>query len=555
MNDLYKLLDHAIKLHGSGDLTGAEQLYTGILSADSTNFTALHLLGVIRAQQGRNAEALPLMEAAIRSNPRSASALTNRGNVLMSLGRQQEALESYDGSLALQADAETLFNRAVALQALCRFQESVAAYDALLSQRPDHAQAWANRGNALHELRRYPEALASYDQALRAMPANAQILTNRSISLWMMNDFLPALENVDQALRIDPRQAGAWSHRGNVLRALDRPDEALASFDHAIALNREDADAYLNKSYCLLLAGRWQEGWPLFEWRKRLPVPVEFKTFAQPLWTGKENLGDKTLFCYVGQGLGDTIQFFRYCALAQDRGAHVILAPQTSLMRLLKRGHPGVELIPQDEIPPHFDYHLPLMSLPLAFHTIVDSIPETGPYLEAEAPKVREWSTKIGDRGFKIGIVWRGNDRGMLRGKNFSPVLLGKIAKLPGVRLLSLQKDATAEELSSTAPAIEALGAFDQGSDAFIDSAAVMRNLDLVITADTAIAHLAGALGVRTWIALQYLPDWRWLLGRSDTPWYRSVTLYRQPRQGDWAGVFDQMERDLAALLPNMEAS
>jgi hypothetical protein len=367
-----------------------------------------------------------------------------------------------------------------------------------------------------------------------------------------MGDFASALESADRALGLNPHLAAGWSHRGNVLRALNRSDEALDSFDRAIALDPGDADAHLNKSYCLLLAGRWREGWPLFEWRKRLPVPVESKIFSQPLWTGKENLSGKTLFCYAGQGLGDTLQFFRYCALAQACGAHVILAPQNVLARLLKGANPAVEIIDQNAVPAAFDYHLPLMSFPLAFGTEVETVPDSGPYLRAEPEKVQAWRALIGDRGFRIGVAWRGNERGMMRGKSFPPALLEKLARLPGVRLISLQKDIPQQEMRSVLPALpmETLGdGFDRGPDAFIDSAAVMRNLDLVISSDTAIAHIAGAMGVKTWIALKHLPDWRWLLNRADTPWYRTMTLYRQRAEGDWVGVFDQMTSALAAKL------
>ena len=584
--DFYQLLDQAIKLHASGDLTAAERLYANILSADPSNFTALHFLGVLRAQQGRNSEAQRLIEAAIKSNPRSASALTNYGNVLIALGRHQDALESYNRALALQWDPVTLngkatalqklgrfddalesydraiaakpdyaeahYNRGNILQALGRFDEAIASYDAILALDPGHADAWTNRGNVLAELRRYAEALESHDRARKSKPNDPRILGNRSIALWNMGHHAQALESADLALSIDPGLAFLWSHRGNVLRAMGRPDDALESFDRAISLDGGDAQSRLNKSYCLLLAGRWKEGWPLFEWRKRLPVPVESRNFAHPLWTGKEDLRGKILFCYAGQGLGDTVQFFRYCALLRERGAHVILAPQKSLMRLLGAADPCVTLIDENAVPEHFDYHSPLMSLPLAFGTTAETIPGGGAYLSAEPAKVREWGAAIGEGAFKIGISWRGNERGTIRGRSFPLSLFEKLARLPGIRLISLQKDATDAERDSVFPDlnIESLGGkFDNGPDAFVDSAAVIQNLDLVITADTAIAHIAGALGKQTWIALQHLPDWRWLSDRADTPWYRSVTLYRQPAPGDWPGVFDQMERALALLL------
>ena len=578
------LYDQAIERHQSGDLVRAEYLYLEILKSDPRHFAACHMLGILRAQQGRSAEALTLIETAINANPRSADARTNLGNVLIALGRYQEALASFDKSLALQTDpitlnskgsvlhrigrldealecyeqaiarspryAEAAGNRANTLLDLERYLDAIAAYDKALLLEPGNARAWSSRGNALQQLEQYAQAVQSYDQALKISPDDAHTLSNRSISLWSGGSFAAALKSADLALAINPLLAPTWSHRGNVLRALGCPQDALGSYDRAISLDGDSAEAHLNKSYCLLLAGRWREGWPLFEWRKRLDVPIAARTFRQPLWTGTQDLGGKTLFTYAEQGLGDTIQFFRYCALARSRGAQVVLAAQNGLVRLLNAA--GVTVTDIDAVPPHFDYHIALMSLPLAFSTVVENVPAAQSYLKAEPDKAREWAATIGKHGFKIGIAWRGDDRGARKGRSFPLTSLEKLARLPDVRLISLQKDATEAELRTGAPGmnLEILGdRLDRGPDAFIDTAAIMQNLDLVITADTSIAHLAGALGVRTWIALKHLPDWRWPTDRADSPWYPSVILYRQAAEGDWASVFDQMEPSLAGLL------
>ncbi len=583
---LQALYEEALGSHRRGDLATAERLYRQLLEAAPAGFPARHMLGVLCAQQGRNEEAAALIAAAVKANPRSADALTNYGNVLNALGRHEEALASFDSALALGADptalnnkgsvlhklgrfdealdcyaraialrpsyAEAHFNRANTLSGMGRFEEAVAQYDKAIAAAPHYAEAMNKRGVALHELSRFAEAVAAFDQALALRPGDAQTLSNRSVSLWSSGKFAEALASADSALAADPLLAPTWSHRGNVLRALERPQEALDSYDRAIALDPDYAQAHLNKSYCLLLAGRWREGWPLLEWRKRLPVPVGARTYPQPLWTGTEDLRGKTLFVHAEQGLGDTIQFFRYCALVRERGAQVIFAPQKGLARLLKSAGSGVTLIDHDAVPPHFDYHIPLMSLPLAFHTTVETIPATNAYLKAEAAKVEEWAGIAARPGFKVGISWRGNERGTMRGRSFPLEALGKLAQLPGLRLISLQKDASEHERQAIAPKLnlEILdGGFDSGPDAFIDTAAIIQQLDLVITADTSIAHLAGALGVPTWIALKHLPDWRWLTDRADTPWYPSVTLYRQKAEGDWASAFDAMQLSLAALL------
>ncbi len=579
--------DQAVAAHRRGDLGQAERLYRQVLEAAPGSFPACHMLGVLRAQQGRNAEAAALIETAIKANPRSAAALTNYGNVLSSLGHYPEALASFDKALALQADPIALNNKGSILHKIGRFDEALRCYEGAIAMQPHYAEAYYNRGNTLfdvgrlgdavadydkaieaapqyadaitkrgvtlHALSRFEEAIAAFDRVLEIRPDDAETLSNRSISLWSSGKFSQALKSADLALAKNSRLAPTWSHRGNVLRALGRPEEALNSYDQAIALDSGNAEAHLNKSYCLLLAGRWREGWPLFEWRKRLPVPLAARTFGQPLWTGGEELRGKTLFTYAEQGLGDTIQFFRYCELVRSRGAHVILAAQKGLVRLLKTASPGVTVMDLDAVPAHFDYHIPLMSFPLALDTVVENVPAGGPYLTAEFGKVQEWSGIIGKHGFKIGIAWRGDERGAMRGRSFPLTSFEKLAKLPGVRLISLQKGATEPELRTPGMNIEILDRFDNGPDAFIDTAAIMQSLDLVITADTSIAHLGGALGRQTWVALKHLPDWRWLADKTDSPWYRTVTLYRQPAEGDWTSVFDQMASSLATLLQSRE--
>ena len=404
--------DQAVAAHRSGDLRLAEKLYRQLLDAAPASFPASHMLGVLCAQQGRNQEAAALIETAIRANPRSAAALTNYGNVLSCLGRYPQALASFDQALALQPDPIALNNKGSVLHRMGRFDEALACYARAIAMQPHYAEAHYNRGNTqfeigqleealdsydkaiaaapqysdamnkrgvtLHARSQFKEAIAAFDQALMIRPDDAQALSNRSISLWSSGDFADALKSADLALAMDPLLAPTWSHRGNVLRALGRPQEALDSYDHAISLDSDNAESYLNKSYCLLLAGKWREGWPLFEWRKRLCVPVAARTFRQPLWTGKEDLTGKTLFSYAEQGLGDTIQFFRYCEAVRSRGAHVILAAQNGLVRLLKTANTGVAVVDHDAVPPHFDYHIPLMSFPLAFNTTVENVPAGG---------------------------------------------------------------------------------------------------------------------------------------------------------------------------------
>ncbi len=545
---LQALFDQALGFHQHGHLAEAERLYRLVLNGVPRHFGALHMLGVACAQQDRHAEALALIGAALESRPGDALALTNHGNVLAALGRFSEALNRHDESLAAAPDnADAWNNRGNALKGLDRPQEALASYDRALALRPGFADALSNRGTVLHQMGRSDDALASFAGALAADPAHVGALYNRGHVLHDAGRLEEAVAGYDHLLTIAPGHADALANRALCLTGLGRVDEALDCFDRAIAADPGHAEAHFNKGLCLMLAGRLDEGLPLYEWRKKLPVPVEARTYAQPLWTGAEDIAGKTLFVHIEQGLGDTIQFYRYAAQAAARGAKVVLAVQDRLLRLLASAAPAVRLIGYRREPEAFDYHIPLMSLPLALG--IEYRPIALPYLRAEPERVKMWRERIGAKGLRIGVGWEGN-RTVAggAGRAFPPSALAGIARIAGVRLIGLQKDAAAGDLA--AAGIESPGAdFDAGPDAFLDSAAVMENLDLVIGPDATIAHLAGALGRPVWIALKHVPEWRWGLAGEDCPWYPDARLFRQKTDGDWASVFSEMEAQIGAMM------
>jgi hypothetical protein len=346
--------------------------------------------------------------------------------------------------------------------------------------------------------------------------------------------------DLDAALILKPDYVEAHYNRGNVLRDLTRLDEAKESFDRATAIDPIFAPAYRNKAFCALLQGDFAQGLPLYEWRKRLNPPIEARFYPQPLWTGREDIQGKTVFTYVEQGLGDTIQFYRFVAPLLTRGARVVLSVQDGLLRLLEHATPRVELAGTNAVPASFDYHIPLTSLPLALGLTVESIPDPGPYLQADPSRTAQWADRMGKKGFKIGISWQGARAGVTS-RSMPLAHFRGLSRIPGVRLISLQKGFGSEQLAGQSW-VEILEGLDGGPNAFLDSAAAIANLDLVITLDSALAHLAGALGRPVWVALKHVPDWRWFLGRNDSPWYSSMRLFRQAREGDWAGVFAEME-------------
>jgi len=576
------LLDQAARCLQNGDLWGAESLCRQMIQRQPC-FEAYVQLGVLLAWRGQSPEAAATFEQALRLKPDNPAVLFHYGNSLYALQRFQEALESYGKALAIFPDyPDCLINRAVVLCALDRFEEAligldraillnpanplaqhnrglalsglerfdeaVAAYDAALALAPQLADAWNNRGVALSKLQRFLEAVESYDRALSIDPGRADTYVNRGCALGELKRFAQALASHDKALSLNPRSAEAWYNRAVTLSELKRIEEAVESYNQCIALAPNYANAGYNLSLCLLQLGLFEQGFRLYESRKHPPIDCR-----QPLWSG-EDIGGRTLLVRAEQGLGDSIQFSRYVALLQDKGARVILSVPKNLVRLLRSLRWDMEIVSADGPAPDFNCHVFLMSLPFLLRTTLETIPADIPYLAAEPELVRKWKDRVGEAGFKIGICWKSSAPGAAIGKAIAVSQFAKLSKIPGVRLISLQRhDETG--LEDLPEAVEQLGPqFDGGVDAFIDSAAVMQSLDLIVTSDTAIAHLAGALGRPVWVALKRVPDWRWLLDRPDTPWYPTMRLFRQPASGDWDGLFVQIESELAALVTDTGA-
>ena len=541
------LLDEAVALHRQGRLGEAEQRYRRLL-----DFDLLHLFGILRAQQGHHQEALDLMGAALQADNRSPTALANRGDVLMALSRHAEAFAHYETALNLTPGNNALLNqRGVALLRMGRNREALESFDAALAIAPNHVEALINRGSALHQMGRFSQALENFDRALALAPNNVSARDWRGTSLTRSGRVADALADFGRALALDAGNASVLTNRGIALREALRTDAALADFSRAMALDPTGINAFWNAGVTHLLTGNFAEGWPLYEWRKNLPEPVDADPYPVPQWQG-EDLAGKTLFLHSGQGLGDTIQFFRFALMADRLGARVILSAQDCLRRLLETAASQITFMAERSMPAAFDFHAPLMSLPLAFGVTLEGIPAPVPYLRAEPERVSAWRARLGMHGFRIGIAWQGKPGVIDEGRSIALREFAPLAAMPGVRLISLQKGLGSEQLADTGFAVEALGAdFDSGPDAFLDSAALMQSLDLVITSDTAIAHLAGALGRPAWVALKYLPEWRWMLNRSDSPWYPTLRLFRQQTPGDWDGVFAAMAHELPRQSPS----
>jgi len=510
---------------------------------------ALSNLGNALRDAGRHEEALVSYDRALALRPDYPSALANRGNVLRELRRFDEALSDFERGLVLEPQSAVLLSsRGNAFFGLQRFSEALADYDAALAIEPEQLLAHANRGSALRELRRFDEALVAVDQALLLQPDSAEVLTSRGDALSELSRFEEALSAYDRALAISPSHAGGLSNRGNALRALKRYDEALVCYAAALETGFEVAATHMNESLCRLLIGDLELGWQKYEWRFKTENTLRHvRVFEQPRWQGQPLTG-KRILLYAEQGFGDTLQFCRYARLVADRGAHVILEVPSALKLLLGQLAGAAQVLSQGEVLPEFDYQCPMLSLPLACATTLTNIPAAPSYLQADEARIREWQTRLSASGrLRVGLAWSGNPKHRNdHNRSLAPATLNPLVDIP-VQYVNVQRELRAATDEAWL-AQHGIAHFGEHLQDFADTAALLSCMDLVITVDTAIAHLAGALGKPVWILLPYDPDWRWLTERDDSPWYPSAQLFRQTTRGDWDGVIERVVERLHDL-------
>jgi tetratricopeptide (TPR) repeat protein len=572
--------DLGVALEAVGREREALECFERAVALDPNLAAAHHNRALLLARLGEHERALQSFDAALALQPHRAALIANRANTLRELGRLAEAEQSYTLALAIEPhDPLTLQARALVRYLQRRYVEALQDYEALAARGEQTAPALIGHGATLVALRRYGEALAPLERAIELDPADAEAHIQRGVTLLNLERHAAALDSFDRALELRPGAAEVLNNRaislaatgrlsealeslvrsallagmsaenhtniGIVLKSLGRHREAAASFGRALTYKPHDPSARFALAFLYLALGEFTLGWPLYEARFEVPALANpARHFTVPRWRG-EPLAGKTLLVHAEQGLGDVIQFCRYLPLLAAQGVTVVFEVMPSLRALLRTLPPAISLVGRGEALPPVDYYCPLLSLPLAFNTRLDTIPAQVPYLTAELERTARWMQRLGELpGRRVGIAWQGNPAVekliWARGRSVPLAALEPLAQLGGVSLVSLQKGAGVEQLRDLPFAgriIDLSADLDRGPDAFLDTAAVMAGLDLIISCDTSIAHLAGALGRPVWTVLAASPEWRWGLERSDSPWYPTMRLFRQTSDGDWNTV------------------
>lgn len=578
----------AWSLYTQGQVSQAEQAFTKLVQAHPGWGEALHMRGVCLLQLKQHGAALPALQSAAQYTPQDPSVHSNLGLVLRALHRHAEALAAYDKALQLKPDfAQAWANRGNALRDMGQGNEAIASYQQALQCQPHYAQAWHGLGLAFGDVKRWTDSLAAFDAALAQKPDYAVAYMDRGNTLREMERVPEALQSYERALQLHPQYAQAWSNRGVVLKRLGRMDDAAASYERAItldagfvdaivnyatllkdmmrvpaavamneralALDPDNSGAHLNLAICHLVTGNWGPGWQHYEWRwKTDQLKDGVRTFAQAQWRG-ESLQGKTILLHAEQGLGDTLQFCRFTQVLAARGARVLLEVQAPLLALLAP-LPGVHgLIARGQNLPAFDLHCPLLSVPLALGLTLEKIPQAQAYLQADAALAHTWAAKVGTASvLRVGVVWSGRPEHKNDHNRSIPLAEFRCVFRPEHRYHCLQKEFRPADVQTLSTCSD-VAMWDSELHSFSDTAALIASMDLVVSVDTSVAHLAAAMGKPVWLLLPFSPDWRWVVGRDDSPWYPRMRLFRQPDTGHWAPVLAQIHQALGLLTRSQE--
>jgi tetratricopeptide (TPR) repeat protein len=536
------LLQAAISRQAAGDMAQADALYDRAVRLNRRNEEALHRWALVKQAIGQHNAALDLLNRVIQLNSTAATAYCHRGYVLQDMGRRREAAKSLERAVQLKPEYIDALIALGAVQGdLGAFEAACATLDRALVLDPRAREAVLNKGALFESQGLLKKAIAAFDAGLQTLPADAEMLHRKINCLHRLGELEAALDVCHVQLAARPGEARALTSMANTLRALGRVAEALAYHGQAMASASVRPDDLMDTAMCHLAAGNLLTGFRLYESRwKTDRCAFKLDAHHQPLWQGERDIAGRTVFVWSDEGMGDTVQFVRFVSQLATRGARVVLEAQPALVPLMSGAVGVAEILTQGTRLPHYDLCCPIMSLPLACQTTLDTIPQVVPYLHADAMPRARWRERLAtlDKAthtLKVGLCWAGSQQLALdRRRSIAPGELAPLDSLSGVSFVSLQKDRNETGWA-------ALQDWTSELHDFADTAALISELDLVISVDTAVAHVAGALGRPIWLLTRYDACWRWLTDRDDSPWYPTMRLFRQPRLNDWQSVVSRV--------------
>jgi tetratricopeptide (TPR) repeat protein len=550
--DISEKFESGLKDYNEGNLLEAEKIFKDILGVQPDDIDALYFLAEISYRLGNYDSAVQHIKNALLHDPTNAGAYSNLGFILQSIGKFDEAVQCYQKAIELSPDLPDVYiNLGNVLKEKKQFDEAVQCYQKALQLKPGLTDAYVNLGIALQKAGRFDEAVIYCQKAVQMNPGDANMHYNLGIAFQEKGRFDEAITSYLRALQLTPNDAEMYNNLAFALQENRRPFEAMPYYQKALQLNPAYATAHWNMSLALLLTGNFEEGWREYEWRwKTEYLASSCRDFEEPLWDGSD-INERTILLHAEQGFGDTIQFIRYAPLVARRGAKIIFECPKELASLLESTDGIKQIIVRGEDLPAFDVHCPLLSLPLVFDTRLDTIPAGVPYIASDNKLITRWKEKIRNDNskIKVGLAWAGNPGfKQNRYRNCPLEKFSPLSQLSGAAFYSLQKGEEANEARNLSGDMKIVDYSDEIHD-FSDTAAFIDNLDLVMSVDTAVVHLAGALGKPVWTLLPFSPEWRWLLDREDSPWYPSMRLFRQSSFGDWGPVMERVAAELQKIM------
>ena len=544
------LLAAALQHHRAGQLPQAESLYRELLSQSPNHPDGLHLLGMLAMQSGHAPAAIELISRALSVAPNTAGYLNSLGNAFNNADRIEESAQAFERALAIDPrDVVAMYNLGNAMKKLARFDEARQCYARAIEIDRSLANAHAGLAAVDLDLKDFQSAMRSAREAIRLNPALPDGWTHLGAAQLETGQTQAALKTLQTAAQLSPNDAAVLRNAGLSLIADGRPRLALAAFERVLALEPNSPQAHLDLALTLLSMGDLERGFSEFEWRWKCKNfhSARWET-SQPQWRGQPLYG-RTILLHAEQGIGDTLQFIRYAKLVAQRGGRVRILCAAEVAELIATA-PGVERVATEQTIGTIDFHCPLLSLPLALGTRLPTIPAEHAYLHADPTKVSAWRERLGapDGRRRVGLVWAGNANHpgdhlrSISAEKFAP-----LAKASQIAFYTLQKGTAAAQIADLQNHLPVIDLTEHLTD-FSQTAALIDNLDLVITVDTSVAHLSAAMGKPTWILLSNRPDWRWLHDRETSPWYPTARLFRQSKNGGWSEVIERVADELGRI-------